>query len=196
MDVRLRHWPYVGLAVAAVLSLVYYLERGWLFASDDWVFWVHIPVLMVHQFEEYGYPGGFKTWWNGEVWDSGDDDFPLDWKTSAKINVLGGWLPFTVMALIGSNWGGALLIVPFLGIMGNLHNAWFHVTYTVSKSYSPGVLTSLGLYLPLTTYASFRFFQTGQISLWELIVAFVVGGLIHANIFRVMRKRMDERRIG
>lgn len=94
------------------------------------------------------------------------------------------------MALIGSNWNGALLVVPFLGIMGNLHNAWFHITYTVADSYSPGVLTSLVLYLPLTTYASFRFFQTGQITFWELGLAFIVGGLIHANLFRVMRKRM------
>ncbi len=190
MDVTLRHWPYVGLLGAAVLTVGIYLNRGWVFATGDWVFWVHIPVLMLHQFEEYGYPGGFKTWWNREVWKSGDDDFPLDWSTSAKINVLGGWVPFTIMALIGSNWGGALLVIPFLGIMGNLHNAWFHLTYTVSDSYSPGVVTSLVLYLPLTTYASYRFYHTGQISVWELVLAFVVGGLIHANIFRVMRKRM------
>lgn len=191
MESKLKHWPKAALALAVILGCLLFLHRGWFFRNADWVFWVHVPVLMLHQFEEYGYPGGFKEWWNLHLWGSGDENFPLDWTTSAKVNIAGGWIPYTIMALIGSNWDGALIVIPFIGIMGSLHNAWFHLTYSVTDTYSPGTVTSLVLYLPLTSYASYRFFATGQISVLELVVAFVIGGLIHYNLFRTMRKKME-----
>lgn len=191
MEPNVRHWPKTALGLAVLLCIVFYLERGWFFRNADWVFWVHLPVLMVHQFEEYGFPGGFKEWWNLHLWESGDENFPLDWSTSAKVNVVGGWIPFTIMALIGSNWGGALLVIPFIGIMGSLHNAWFHLTYTVTDTYSPGTVTSLVLYMPLTAYAIYVFYSTGQVSILELVLAFVLGGLIHHQLFRSMRKKME-----
>lgn len=191
MESKLKHWPKAALALAVLLGSLLFLHRGWFFRNADWVFWVHVPVLMLHQFEEYGYPGGFKEWWNLHLWESGDEYFPLDWTTSAKVNIAGGWIPYTIMALIGSNWDGALIVIPFIGIMGTFHNAWFHITYSVTDTYSPGTLTSLVLYLPLTSYASYRFYATGQISIWELVLAFVVGGLIHYNLFRTMRRKME-----
>lgn len=49
MGVQVRQWPFVGLILAVGLSVAFYFNRTWLFANDDWVFWVHIPALMIHQ---------------------------------------------------------------------------------------------------------------------------------------------------
>lgn len=88
-------------------------------------------------------------------------------------------------------WGGALIVIPFIGIMGLLHNSWFHTIYSVTDTYSPGTVTSLVPHLPLASYGGYRFYATGQISVWELVLAFVLGGLIHHNLFRSMRKKME-----
>lgn len=189
MKENLKHWPKLALGMGILVSLLLYLKQDWFFRNDDWVFWVHLPILMFHQSDEYVWPGGFKKWFNQVILKSDSEDFPLTWPLSAKINVI-GWVPVTLMAVVGSNWDGVFIIFPFIGIFGSMHNAWFHISYTVSDQYSPGTITSLLLYLPLTFYASYQFYSAGNIEVWELCTSFVIGGLLHRNIFHTMRNRM------
>ncbi|MBD81147.1 MAG: hypothetical protein CL840_19675 [Crocinitomicaceae bacterium] len=119
MEAKYKNWPKLILPASMLVCLLFYLKQGWFFRNNDWVCWIHLPILMIHQFDEYVFPGGFKEWFNLHFWKSNDVDFPLDWKTSAKVNVL-GWIPVTLMALVGSKWSGMFLFFPFIGIMGGL----------------------------------------------------------------------------
>lgn len=179
-------WPKAGGVLALIICAVYYFFRDWFFASDHWMFWVHIPVLMIHQFEEYVFPGGFKPWFNRTIFHQDDDDFPLSWPLSLRVNVP-GWLILIVAATVSTLWSDYLLIIGFIPLLGSFHNAWFHITETVKGNYSPGTITSVLLYIPLTAYALYRFYSTGQITWWEMAIAFFVGMYLHHRVFQTMQ---------
>ena len=101
MNAFRRHWYSLGLIPAAVMA-------AWLAWNWDGIVWVqkllalNFIVLILHQFEEYAWPGGFP-WICNEVLTpkSGGppDRYPLNQNNAAFINVF-GWLFYLVPVLL------------------------------------------------------------------------------------------------
>ena len=154
-----RQWPLLwgGLVIVAIVAL--WLAFGSeIFAQPFWYAWVLIPVAWAHEFEEY-FIGDFFRWYNRTCFKSKEDFFPLTHKRAFFINA-GSVVPLLLQAFLVESFPALTL---FLVI--TLHmNAWFHITYTVGEGrYSPGTVTSLLLYLPLTTYALYDLLLVTQV---------------------------------
>ncbi len=176
-----KYWPDIGIILALFL-LAGLLIQPWLpLFSLKWLLWLHISILMIHQFEEYRFPGGLKKWMAEVRLKSKGLDTNLFDKTSLRVN-MGSWGQLTLFALLG-------LAVPwpaFIYLFISLNNAIFHISYTVfTWRYSPGTLTSVLLLIPLVVFASYLGIKNEMITTWQFILTFLIGSAIHSYIIIV-----------
>jgi hypothetical protein len=154
-----RHWPALWGVMMLASSIALWLAFGSdLFSQPFWYAWLLIPVAWAHEFEEY-FIGNFWRWYNRTCFKSKEDFFPLTHKRAFFINA-GSVVPLLLQAFLVESFPALTLF-----LLITLHmNAWFHITYTVGEGrYSPGTVTSLLLYLPLTTYALYDMLLITQV---------------------------------
>lgn len=137
----------------------------------NWLFWAPLGAAGLHIVEEFVYPGGFAAWdrrYRPEIAKSITPRFHV------IINALLLVLCFYVGAL-GTRPAG---VAAWLTVMALLFgNAVWHTRGAIrTKSYSPGMVTGLLLYIPLTVYGYVRFLSSGQASVPTAIIAFAIGG--------------------
>jgi hypothetical protein len=144
-----RHWFDVGGALAPLLSSWLYLHRAGL-SADQLLMGTSFVTLLLHQVEEYRWPGYFPGMLNAAVYGSPTPDrFPLNPQTALLINVLLGWGCYALAALFARQ-------LPWLGIatiLISLGNVVAHACLFNLKGktwYNPGMATALLLFLPLT----------------------------------------------
>ncbi|MGF1505186.1 MAG: HXXEE domain-containing protein [Anaerolineae bacterium] len=182
-----KHWP----ALWGVLAITSAVITGVVFGPNlldhpYWYAWVLIPEAWAHEFEEY-FIGNFWRWYNRTCFKSKEDFFPLTRERAFVINGSSA-VPLVLQAVLISAFDFNALTV-FLLL--SLHaNAWFHITYTVGEGrYSPGAVTSLLLYLPLTTYALYDLWiVTGAVTLPGLVIGLVVALAAGIGLFTYLRR--------
>jgi hypothetical protein len=175
-----ERWPVLHLVIAAGIVVAGLLNRTWLAANPTW-FWflfAAIPILAVHEWEEFRFPGGFRQWYNTDLCRSNDANAPLTAKEAA-INHMPLMLLFPLLAVLASRW-------PWIGLVGIyalLADAMFHTSATgYTRRYSPGLVTALLLYLPLAFAATWFLVSNGDVSLAALLAA-AFAGTVGFNIF-------------
>lgn len=170
-----ERWPLLHLAVATVIVIVGAWHWPWVMEHDRWLWFgvVAIPMLALHEWEEFVYPGTYRRWFNVDVCGSGDPELPLT-KRSAAFYQMPLIVIFPLLALLGARW-------PFLGLAGLYGlaaDALFHLAATsLTRRYSPGTITALLLYIPVTISATWFLVADGQVSLAELLAAVLTGVL-------------------
>src|SRR5215210_5962509 len=93
------NWFNVGavlaMAIAGALALSHQrLSRSWLFSA------LNLAALMVHQFEEYGFPGWFPGLLNAGVFKSDKPDrYPLNTNSALYVNAVAGY-PFYLLPVL------------------------------------------------------------------------------------------------
>jgi Protein of unknown function with HXXEE motif len=104
--------------------------------------------LLVHQFEEYRYPGYFPGQMNAGISKSDKPDrYPLNPNLAMLINVVGGY-PFYVLPVFFPNvvWLGlAPVLMGFSQVLG--HGIFFNLR--TKSLYSPGFFACFFLHLPI-----------------------------------------------
>lgn len=135
-----------------------------------WLYWAPFAAASLHIFEEFVYPGGFADWdrrYRPHIRKSITPRFHI------IINGLLLVACYDVWALRSGPFGGAIWLTVTALLFGN---AVWHLVGTVkTRTYSPGVLTGLALYVPLTVYGYVRLLSTGQTAPSTAILAFAVG---------------------
>jgi hypothetical protein len=143
-----RHWHDIGLvsAVAAVACLV----LAW---SDlvlvQKLLLLNLIIVLLHQFEEYSWPGGFPAIANMVMFPSPNPDrYPLNQNSSMVANIIFAY-GFYLLPVFFPNviWLG---LAPVLG--GAVVQFLTHVIYTNLKLrmfYNPGVATTIFGHLPI-----------------------------------------------
>jgi hypothetical protein len=173
-------WPWIHLAIAGLV--VAGAAATWPLVLDHpawlWFFVLPIPILALHEWEEFVLPGGFARWFNLEVCRSDDPWRPYSRQEGARQH-MPLMVLYPLLALLGTRW-------PWIGLAGIfalLADAMFHLSMTaVWRRYSPGTVTALLLYFPLGFAATHRFVAAGEINMvWLLVAAF--GGVAGYNIF-------------
>lgn len=157
------YWPKLAIILAPIVILVLFLPGNDI-GSYPWLFFLHIPILMLHQIEEYVFSGGFTEFANEKA--SGKIQF-TDKKTF-YVNVVLGWGAFTLAAIVGLNliW----LPVAILIFMGG--NAEGHVGGTILlRKYNPGFFVSLLINLPFSFLVIVTLLNTGLLSLVDLALS-------------------------
>src|SRR3954453_17982859 len=110
----------------------------------DWLPWIPLAAAGVHIFEEFVFPGGFSPWYRSYREDARR-------VTSRFLLIVNAALLLACLniALLGRQKAGGvywLLISAVLGTNGVWH-LW--ATYK-SQHYSPGVITGVLVYVPVT----------------------------------------------
>jgi len=150
MKLICRHWYNIGLVVA--LGTIAYLAIFWgqLGMLERLLIMSFIAVL-IHQFEEYGFPGGEPAIMNIVLQNSNiPDRYPLNQLSAMLTNVLGAYL-FYLLPIFFANiiWLG---LAPMLfGIMQFM----VHGVMTNKKMnslYNPGLGAVVLLHIPIGIY--------------------------------------------
>jgi hypothetical protein len=101
-----RHWYDVGLAVALAVLVCGVLVQ---LSTIQQILLLSFVVLLLHEFEEYGWPGGLPTFMNEVMRPGGRiDRYPVNQNNSVAVNVYAGYpfyaLPIFFPARSGWDW--------------------------------------------------------------------------------------------
>ena len=149
-----RFWQSANLFLAPVLLviLIYYRDSMTLY---QFLLWLHLPFLMIHEIEEYVLaPMSFKEFFNLKTpFGSGTDrNYPLDEGYVFQVNILIAWPAVIIGALLANiaPWVGFSMMIFELTINNLMHTIIFQPDKPV---YNPGLITNCVLLLPLGTVA-------------------------------------------
>lgn len=141
-----KHWYDIG-GVLTVPVLIYLFQAKDL-TNYDYLMWLSLISLFLHQLEEYRIVGTFPGMVNRVIYNSDlPDRYPLNPKTSFYVNVLIGWFSYFLAALLGQKavWLGIATILISLG------NTIAHTTFFNIKGrtfYNAGMATCWLFFAP------------------------------------------------
>jgi hypothetical protein len=177
MNFLRKNWYTIGGGLFIVLAIV--LAIFW---NDMSVLrklmGISFMALLVHQFEEYGWPGGFPAVMN-IAWQPGEgrpDRFPLNRNTSLFVNVFIAY-PFYILPILfpALTWLGLAQVffgMAQFGVHGILINKKMH------SLYNPGLFAVVFLHWPIGIYYIWYVVVNGLVQWWMWPVALVSVGAV------------------
>lgn len=143
-----RHWHDVGALSAAVAGI--YLIFAWNeIAFLQRLLILNFIVVLLHQFEEYSWPGGFPAVANIVLFGSANPDrYPLNQNSSMVANVIFAY-GFYLIPIFFPNviWLGLapVLVGATMQFIGHV----IYVNWKLRSLYSPGVATTVFGHVPI-----------------------------------------------
>lgn len=182
---RLRDtWVYGGvLAALMLLILTPVLASGWSLALL--LIWLQLPVYMLHQYEEHD-ADRFRQVVNATV---GGGKEVLSRMDVFVINIAGVWGVDTIAFLLAARVHlGLGLIAVYLSLVNSIGHC---VQAIALRSYNPGLVTAIVLFMPLGGVTLWALAGTGQVTIADHLIGLGAALLIHAGIIVrvVTRKR-------
>jgi hypothetical protein len=125
----------------------------------NWLYWAPFGAASLHIVEEFVYPGGFADW---------DRRYRPGFRKTItpRFHVIVNGLLLVACYDVWALRSSPIGVAAWLAVTTLLFaNAVWHVAGSVkTRSYSPGALTGLLLYVPLTVYGYAHFLSAGQTS--------------------------------
>ncbi|HLI32084.1 MAG TPA: HXXEE domain-containing protein [Solirubrobacteraceae bacterium] len=144
-----------------------------------------VPVLMLHQIEEWVWPDGFMAWMNREVLRSSSDTGPLTAARACAVNVYGGW-GMSALAIAGRRRAPAL-VAALAG--SHLANAALHLGYALRRGrWNPGAITAALLLAPWSALVLARQTRSGQLRPRAALTAGALGATTLPALIGRMRR--------
>ena len=136
----------------------------------NWLFWAPLVAAISHIIEEFVYPGGFSDWY-------------IKYRPNIKKSVSKRFLILINVGLLilcydvgalGPSQFGILAWLVVMALLGS-NGIWHLLGVLKTRTYSPGVVTGLLIYIPLTVYGYVYFLTTNQVSIVISILALIIG---------------------
>ena len=172
-----KHWYDIG-GFLAILVLAYVYQAKDL-TYYNYVMWLSLVSLFLHQLEEYRIVGTFPGMVNRVMYNSDlPDRYPLNAKTAVYVNVLVGWLFYFLAALLGQNaiWLGIATIVVSIG------NTVAHTTVFNIKGktiYNAGLATSWLLFVPCIYFFFNTIHHENLVTVTDYLIGVPLGLLLN-----------------
>jgi hypothetical protein len=182
-------WPWIGLGAAGVL-LVLLLTTDLLRTDLSvprwrdlvWLAWAATCAYLIHQFEEHGIDAEGQAYaFRGSLCATlgfREETCPIPPTLITAVNIPVVWFAGPISALLGRRWPVIALSyfsVPFANAIAHLAAA------VAQRSYNPGLLTAVVLFLPLSLWAFAVALQKLPRVGMRAVLATIVGGVaIHA----------------
>jgi hypothetical protein len=177
------YWVYGGALAGVLLVLLAPLLVG-LWPTTLMFTFLLLPIYMLHQYEEHD-DDRFRRFVNNLV---GKGNEILSPAASFIINVPGVWgvMAISLYFAYYINVGFGLIAVYLV-----LVNAVAHVAHAIIfRSYNPGLITAIFLFLPFGLYTLWQIQQAGGGTPLFNIIGFLVAIVFHgAMILYALRKR-------
>jgi hypothetical protein len=174
-----KYWAKAGAAIAVLLLLyVYVILKNHLPILEKFIL-LNLAFLMLHQFEEYVYPGGFQDFFNHRLYNPmGFFRNKLTDKGILWVNVFLGWgMNILVYLFFKENAAAVLAVITILLINGLLH----FLTAFSQQSYNPGVVTGAVLFIPLGFYSYYKLSSISMLNSGLVITVIIIS--IIASLF-------------
>jgi len=171
-----RYWALIG-GIMAIGIILFVLMSGRQLADINTLLWLHLSLLLLHQFEEYIYPGGFSEFFNRNVpRKNKSKQSPLNTGGILLVNVVFGWTAYLVSAISGIH--NLWLALGLLGI--TISNGLLHTAMALLKrKYVPGLISGFFLFIPFGVYVILKILKlTAGENLMPAITVFVAGTVI------------------
>ncbi len=191
MDLIYRHWAKAGVVFAAGILVYVYLIEGAKMPLVNKFALLSLAFLMLHQFEEYVYPGGFQQYFNTRIYNPfGFFKNKISDNAVIWVNVVFGWGVYGIVAFFfHNNHTVVMIFVAVLLINGIMH---FGLAFS-TRNYNPGVVTGAMLFIPLSIYSAIKLKETGVMALPEILMVLPYAAgfslLIPITIFVCRDKR-------
>ncbi|HZA11735.1 HXXEE domain-containing protein [Mycobacterium sp.] len=186
-----RHWHDIGLVSAVVAGA--YLLFGW--GDLDFLqrlLILNFIVVLLHQFEEYSWPGGFPAVANLVLMPlAGMSRYfkPLNQLSSAVANLTFAYVFYLLPVFFPHTiWLGLATVI--VGAVLQVIGHAIIVNYQIRSLYSPGVATAVLGWLPLGVVYVYYIQKHGLASGWEWLSAIVYMILAMVLIFYVIEQRI------
>jgi hypothetical protein len=152
-----RLWQLTGGGILAPIILVFMiceLVTNPTINKYQWLLWLHLPIMMIHEYEEYVFPGGFKEFLNTKsplAPKTLKEDVPLSEPYLFFVNIIVFWSWIILGGIFAPNipWIGFGPILLQLLINNITHTVAFQ---TKQHGYNPGLFTTIFLLMPYSTF--------------------------------------------
>ena len=141
-----RDWAKAGFLISIFLFIFLFV-----FVKDrDFIVFLILlqtPLYMLHETEEYIFPGGFGKFFNRDIFKLKTDNEPIDENFIFFVNVGLIWITlplFGFLSMINYNFG---LWIPYFSIFAGI--AHIALGIKSKKKYNPGMIASLVLNIPM-----------------------------------------------
>lgn len=172
-------WQTIGGLLAPVILTTLLIQK---YTNPNlnlyqWLMWLHIPLLFLHEYEEYVIsPDSFKKFVNTHTLLSlnpPQEDTPLDDRMIFVINIV-GWVWAIAGALLAQTapWVGAGFLILQILINCLTHPIVFQLR---RKAYNPGLATTLGLLIPYITLVFWYVVASNLFTITDWILTFILG---------------------
>jgi hypothetical protein len=140
-----KNWPYAGLPLAAYLTVFAVLfVRPVNFPA--FLIILMTPLYMIHETEEYIFPGGFGDFFNRRIFGIEAENGPMGETFIFAINVGLVWFLLPLFGILSFYQLELGLWVPYFAFFAGL--AHFPLSIKGRKLYNPGLVVSLLLNIP------------------------------------------------
>lgn len=146
-------WAKIGgLLSACILLCLLFSDLHW--TDIKFLAWLHFCLLLLHQFEEYVYPGGFKDFFNKNILNKNRlMANPLNRTGIVLVNVLIAWSAYFLAALFSTYTLGLMVGLLLISLLnGVLHTA----LAIIRRQYNPGLFTGFFLFIPFCLFVFFN----------------------------------------
>ena len=167
-----KEWAKVGVILAIFLFLFLFI----FVRQHDLVVFVLLlqtPLYMLHQSEEYIFPGGFGEFFNTRIFNLETKNKPLDENFVFYVNVLLIWIVLPAFGLLSTVDYGFGLWIPYFSFFAGVA----HVALAVKarKRYNPGLVVSLFVNIPAGLWSVLFLLRQGIIESFFLNIHFFIG---------------------
>ncbi|MEI6623754.1 MAG: HXXEE domain-containing protein [Actinomycetes bacterium] len=182
-----------GCLLAPILLTVLITARvqGWDIPTYTWLLWLQLPIIMLHEFEEYVLPGGFRSFFNHDTVFASPtpgDNTPLSEGYVFFVNIVTVWVWAIAAALLAgiAPWVGFGLVVFNAGVNCIQHSVIFQIKH---EGYNPGLITTMLLLLPFSTFITIYVIQNNVLSPIDWVLSFVLGLAVFVGFVAITGSR-------
>ncbi len=167
-----KDWAKVGV----ILSIFLFVFLFVFVRRSDFVVFILLlqtPLYMLHQTEEYIFPGGFGKYFNTKIFKLETAEGPVDENFIFFINVILIWIVLPVFGLLSTiNYQFGLWIPYFSFFAGIAHVA---LAIRAGKLYNPGMIVSLFINIPVGLWSIVYLLNQGILDSFFLNVHILIG---------------------
>ncbi len=153
-----RDWAKVGF----ILSIFLFVFLFAFVREADFVIFLLLlqtPLYMLHETEEYIFPGGFAKFFNTRIFGLETEDKPMDENFIFYVNVILIWIALPLAGLLATiNYNFGLWIPYFSFFAGVAHIA---LGIKARQLYNPGLIVSLLINIPVGLWVVFYLIEQG-----------------------------------
>ncbi|MGA4463145.1 HXXEE domain-containing protein [Bacillus bombysepticus] len=166
-----RHWYNVGLFVA-IVSIVYLIFAWGDMGVLQRLLFMNFIVLLLHQFEEYGFPGGEPAIMNMALQPSSTPNrYPLNQNSAMITNVVIVYIMYLIPIFFsGVIWLG---LAPMLFGMMQFMVHGIMTPKKLGQFYNPGLGAVVLGHIPLAIYYIYYIHSNGIVTGWDWIVGII-----------------------